>query len=60
MKRLSTLIMTNSDPEYVISDDMRDLIIRYMEACNADEYAKSEELLHKIKQQGIIDYESQH
>jgi len=52
--------MTNSDPEYVISDDMRDLIIRYMEACNADEYAKSEELLHKIKQQGIIDYESQH
>lgn len=43
-----------------ISDEMKKLILAYMEACNADEYAKSEELLHKIKQQGIIDYESQH
>ena len=44
----------NSKPStnnFVISDDMRDLIIRYMEACNAGEYAKAEELLEKIKEE---------
>ena len=35
--------------EYQISDEMRDLIIRYMEACNAGEYADADVLLHKIK-----------
>ena len=35
--------------EYQISDEMRDLIIRYMEACNAGEYADAEVLLKQIK-----------
>jgi len=37
---------------------MRDLIIRYMEACNAGQDAEADNLLDKIKQQGISDYES--
>ena len=49
--KLSTLIMTNSDPEYVISDDMRDMIVRYMEAVNADNHSLAEELLYKIQQE---------
>ena len=43
--------------EYTISDEMRDLIVQYMDACNKQEYAKSEELLQQIKQQGQIDHE---
>jgi hypothetical protein len=35
---------------------MRDLIIRYMEACNAGEYSKSEVLLQKIRNQGEIEH----
>ena len=51
MKRLSTLIMMNSDPEeYVITDEMRDLIIRYMEACNDGRHSEAEKLLFEIKQ----------
>ena len=42
----------------LISDEMRDLIIRYMEACNAGQDAEADNLLDKIKQQGISDYES--
>ena len=48
----------NSNPStnnFVISDEMRDLIIRYMEACNAGDKVKEEALLHAIKQQGIAD-----
>ena len=48
----------NSDPDYVLSDEVRDLIIRYMEACNAGEHAKAEVILQKIKDQGITDNES--
>ena len=36
---------------------MRDLIIRYMEACNAGQNAEAEVILHKIKQQRITDHE---
>ena len=43
---------SNSTPnEYQISDEVRDLIIRYMEACNEGKHAEAEVLLHKIKQQ---------
>ena len=41
---------SNSMPnEPLISDEMRDLIIRYMEACNAGDYAKADKLLHLIR-----------
>ena len=40
-----------------ISDDMRDLIVRYMEACNEGRYADSEQILLQIKQQGVTDDE---
>ena len=43
--------------DYTISDDMRDLILKYMEACNAGEYAESEVLLQQIKVQGQKDNE---
>ena len=35
--------------EYIISDEMRDLIVRYMTAINEEDHATAEELLHKIK-----------
>ena len=38
--------------DFPISDEMRNLIIHYMNACNANDHALSEELLHQIKQQG--------
>jgi hypothetical protein len=37
---------------------MRDLIIRYMEACNEGDEVKEAALLDAIKQQGIADHES--
>jgi len=50
---------SNSTPNSpLISDEMRDLIVRYMEACNAGQDAEADNLLHKIKLQGIADYES--
>lgn len=48
----------NSDSNIQISSEMRELIIAYMEACNSGEYAKSEGLLQKIKEQGQIDHDS--
>ena len=54
MKKNSSNSMPNAP---LISDEMRDLIIRYMEACNAGQDAEAEDILHKIKQQGISDYE---
>ena len=56
-KRLSTQTIMRS--ENSISDEMRQLIISYMEACNAGEYADSEVLLQKIKEQGVIEYGDQ-
>ena len=38
--------------DFPISNEMRDLIVRYMNACNANDHALSEQLLHQIKQQG--------
>ena len=49
--------MTNSGNEYVISDDMRDLILKYMTACNEGEYAKAEGLLQRIKELGALEHE---
>lgn len=43
--------------DVTISDDMRDLIVKYMEACNEQRYADSEQLLEQIKAQGKIDHE---
>jgi hypothetical protein len=40
-----------------ISDELRDLILRYMTACNEGRYAESEELLAQIKKQGLPDDE---
>lgn len=44
-------------PNIVISDEMRDLIVQYMEACNKGHYAESEGILQQIKEQGAIDHE---
>ena len=41
--------------DYHISDDLRDLIVQYMTACNEQRYADSEVLLQKIKLQGKHD-----
>ena len=45
--------------EYTISDDMRDLILKYMTACNEGRYADSEQLLEQIKAQGQKDHDEQ-
>ena len=55
MKKNSSNSMPN---EYLISDEMRDLIIRYMEACNDGDKVKEEALIQAIKEQGIADHES--
>ena len=39
----------NSTNNFVISDEMRDLIVRYMTAVNEEDHATAEELIHKIK-----------
>ena len=39
----------NSTNNFVISDEMRDLVVRYMTAVNEEDHATAEELLHKIK-----------
>ena len=38
------------DDDYVVTDEMRDLIVRYMLACNAGNNAEAELILHKIRQ----------
>ena len=41
---------SNSTPnDFPITDEMRDLIVRYMEACNAGDNAEADVLLHQIK-----------
>ena len=47
----------SEEPDIIISDKMRALLLEYMTACNKGEYAKSEGLLLKIKEQGAIDHE---
>ena len=56
MKKKSKKSTTNVS-DAVVSDEMRDLIIRYMNACNDKDRPLEEELLHKIKQQGAIEYD---
>ena len=59
MMSMSSVISINQESmtEYTISDEMRDLIIKYMEACNEKRYADSEQLLEQIKSQGQIDHD---
>ena len=52
-KRPSTLIMTKSDPDYVVTDEMRDLVVQYMNAVNQGDHAEAENLLHMIRQENI-------
>ena len=40
----------NSINNSLVSDEMRNLIIKYMEACNSGQHAAAESLLHKINQ----------
>ena len=58
---MNSVISTSleSMSEYTISDDMRDLILKYMEACNEGRYADSEQLLEQIKVQGQKDHDEQ-
>ena len=50
-------INQESMTEYHISDEMRSLIVKYMEACNEQDYAREETLLRKIKKQGEKEYD---
>ena len=45
----------NTTNDYVVSDQMRDLIFRYMEACNKGDDVSADALLDAIKAQGIKD-----
>ena len=57
---MNSVISTNQDStmtDITISDEMRDLIVQYMTACNEGRYADSEQLLEQIKVQGQIDHE---
>jgi len=47
----------DSDNSIELSDEMRQLIIDYMTACNEQKHALAEELLQRIKEQGAIDHE---
>ena len=56
MKKNSNKSTKNvSDP--IVSDQMRDLIVRYMEACNNKDHVSEEALLHAIKQQGQREFD---
>jgi len=41
----------SDDKEYVVSDKVRGLIIKYMEACKDDDHALAEGILHTIRQE---------
>jgi len=54
MKKNSSSCMMNimsDDKEYVVSDKVRGLIIKYMEACKDDDHALAEGILHTIRQE---------
>lgn len=55
----ATSISPKSMSEYTISDDMRDLILKYMTECNEGRYADSEQTLEQIKVQGQKDHDEQ-
>ena len=58
MNQHFTLMKMNSDNFYhPISDGMRDLIVRYMNAVNEKDHVKQEALLHAINQQRKRDLE---
>ena len=52
MKKNSKKSTKPASNDVVISDEMRDLIIRYMEACNNKDQASELEYLRAIKQLG--------
>lgn len=54
-KRPSTQITMNSDPDLVLSDDMRKLIIAYMTACNEGQTDLADSLLEQIKEKNQND-----
>ena len=45
----------NEEENYVVSDQLRDLIVRYMDACNKGDDVSADALLAAIKAQGIRD-----
>ena len=40
---------SNSTPNVALSDEMKGLILSYMEACNAEDYAKADKIMLLIK-----------
>lgn len=40
---------SNSTPNDALSDEMKCLILGYMEACNAEDYAKADKIMFLIK-----------
>ena len=40
---------SNSTPNLPLSDELKGMIISYVEACNAGDYAKADKLLHLIR-----------
>ena len=40
---------SNSTPNDALSDEMKCLILGYMEACNAEDYAKADTIIHLIQ-----------
>ena len=45
----------NTTNDYVVSDQLRDLIVRYMEACNKGDDVSADALLDAIKARSILD-----
>ena len=40
---------SNSTPKDALSDELKGLILSYMEACNAGDYAKADNIMFSIK-----------
>ena len=40
---------SNSTPNFALSDEMKGLILSYMEACNAGDYDKADSIMHVIR-----------
>jgi len=46
MKKNSSNSMPN---DYQMSDELKNLVLSYMEACNDDDYGKADNIIHLIK-----------
>jgi hypothetical protein len=40
---------SNSTPNLPLSDELKKMILSYMEACNAEDYAKADSIMFSIK-----------